>query len=78
MRPVEPWRDLLAFRVAVHDTIVAGDRLLGRSPGADYERAREAVVEVIDQALAAGVSEVDVNMALVAYRADAQSTTEAA
>jgi uncharacterized Ntn-hydrolase superfamily protein len=48
------WRERLAFRVATHDVIVSGDRLLGRV-AAEAETARLAVVEVIDEALAAGV-----------------------
>lgn len=61
------WRERLAFRVAAHDVIVSGDRLLGRvSPEA--EAARLAVVEVIDEALAAGVPQPVVDVVLAGFR----------
>lgn len=61
------WRERLAFRVAAHDVIVSGDRLLGRvSPEA--EAARLAVVEVIDEALAAGVPQPVIDVVLVGLR----------
>jgi hypothetical protein len=61
------WRERLAFRVAAHDVIVSGDRLLGRvSPEA--EAARLAVVEVIDEALAAGVPRPVIDVALAGLR----------
>lgn len=48
--------------------IAAGDRLLGRvSP--EYESARQAVVDVIDAALAAGVSEEAIDAVLAELRA---------
>lgn len=61
------WRERLAFRVATHDVIVRGDRLLGRvSPEA--EAARLAVVEVIDEALAAGVQQPVIDVVLAGLR----------
>lgn len=62
------WERNLAFAVAVHDVIVAGDRLLGRVSPA-HERARKAVVDVIDAALADGVSERSIDAALARLRA---------
>lgn len=62
------WEHTLAFRVHAHDLIVAGDRLLGRV-SAQHEPARLAVVEAIDAALAAGVTEADVDAALARLRA---------
>lgn len=68
MSAPESWEATLRHRVAVHDLIVAGDRMLGRtSPQA--EQARLDVVAAIDEATAAGASEEDVDAVL----ADARS-----
>lgn len=57
------WERTLAWRIATHDVIVAGDRMLGTvSPG--HEPARLAVVDAIDAALAAGVPESVIDAAL--------------
>lgn len=68
------WERELGCVVAVHDVIVAGDRLLGRV-SAQYEPARLAVVDVIDRALAAGVPEQTIDAALQRLRADAERTS---
>ena len=45
------WQRRLAVTVAAHDLIVSGDKLLGRiSP--EYEPARQAVADIIDDAIA--------------------------
>ncbi len=68
---LEPaWARGLAHAVAVHDLIVAGDRMLGRvSP--QHAEAREAVAVAIDAALADGVPEATIDAAIAAARADA-------
>lgn len=69
MSTPERWKAALRHRVAMHDLIVAGDRMLGRtSPQA--QQARLAVVAAIDEAAAAGASEADIDAVL----ADARST----
>lgn len=63
------WQRQLAFAVAAHDVIVSSDRMFGRvSP--EYDAARQAVVDVIDAALAQGVSEETVDAALARLRRD--------
>lgn len=47
------WRKRLAFSIGLHDTIVAGDRMLG-GVSAGHEHARLAVVALLDEATAAG------------------------
>jgi len=70
---LEPaWARGLAHAVAVHDLIVAGDRMLGRvSP--QHAEAREAVAVAIDAALADGMPEAAIDAAIAAARADAHT-----
>jgi len=64
------WARGLAHRVAVHDLIVAGDRMLGRV-SLQHAEAREAGADAIDAALADVVPEAAVDAAIAAARADA-------
>lgn len=50
------WRERLAVRIAAHDIALAAHRMLG-DQGEQIERARLAVVEVLDGAAAAGASQ---------------------
>ena len=50
------WRERLAVRIAAHDLALAAHRMLG-DQGEQIERARLAVVEVLDGAAAAGASQ---------------------
>lgn len=63
------WRERLAFFVAVHDVVVAGDRVLGGVSAAS-EESRLDVVDVIDAALAQGVSETEVDAELDLIRSE--------
>lgn len=75
MSAPEGWEATLRHRVAVHDLIVAGDRMLGRtSPQA--ERARLDVVAAIDEAAAAGAGEEDVDAVLADARSVPPGTME--
>ena len=47
------WRERLALRIAAHDLALAAQRMLGDQE-AQIERARLAVVEILDDAAAAG------------------------
>ncbi|MDX6720276.1 MAG: hypothetical protein QOJ63_2530 [Solirubrobacteraceae bacterium] len=67
------WERRLAFAVAMHDTIVAGDHMLGRA-STEYPAARQRVVYLIDEALAAGVPEATIDEALARFRAEARVT----
>lgn len=71
------WRHRLAFAVAAHDLVAAGDRMLDRRSSAELEAARRHVVEVIDEALAAGVHEATIDTALVRLRAEQDRATVA-
>ncbi len=63
------WQRRLALTVAVHDLIVSGDKLLGRiSP--EYEPARQAVADIIDETIANGVAVETIDAELARLRTE--------
>jgi len=63
------WRERLTVRIAAHDLALAAQRLLGEQR-AQIERARLAVVEVLDGAAAAGASQDELDAFVRQLRAE--------
>jgi len=66
------WRRRLRARVSLHDLAQAGEQLADDADAVlRTEKARAALLEGIDEALAAGASEAEIDVELGAYRAEA-------
>ena len=63
------WRERLAVRIAAHDLALAAQRMLG-DQDAQIERARLAVVEILDTAAAAGTAHYEIDAFVRQLRSD--------